>query len=181
MESIIEALQSRIQLQKDASKILFHAKIEVPAHAILKNGKAIRKIRRKVGRAMDVKRFIGKTVTQMKAEEFITLKLSAARNLSSAEVIRQLPINRPVWCIFWFYYNDFYTKKGQMRLNIGDLSNLYQMPEDCLQKVGILSNDAWISSHDLSARLPSNDGLNWLEIFVLDLPDGHPTRNKSSS
>lgn len=178
MESIIEAAQAKIQLQKEASKILFHAKFEVPSHAILKNGKTIRKFRKRVGRAMDVRRFIGKSEETMAAQDYMTLKLSAARNLAPANVIQGLPINRPVWCMFLFYYNDFYTKKGQMRLNIGDLSNLYQMPEDCLQKAGILTNDAWISSHDYSRRLPSPDHLNWFEVFVLDLPHGRTPTNK---
>jgi hypothetical protein len=181
MDSIIDICQQRIQLEKEASKVLFHSKFEVPTHAILKNGKEIRKVRKRVGRAMDVRRFIGKSRETIAAQEYITYKLSAARNLAPASVIKELPINRPVWCIFWFYYADYWTKKGQMKLNIGDQSNLYQMPEDCLQKAGILANDAWISSHDLSQRLPSPDDLNWLEIFVLELPHGRTPRFKSKS
>ena len=46
-----------------------------------------------------------------------------------------------------------------------DLSNLYQLPEDCLQQAGIIENDNLIESHDLSRRLhgPQNE----LEIFIL--------------
>lgn len=52
-----------------------------------------------------------------------------------------------------------------MRKTIGDLSNLYQLPEDCLEKAGIIANDTLIMAHDYSRRLPAEK--NELEIYVL--------------
>ena len=37
--------------------------------------------------------------------------------------------------------------------NIPDASNLYQMPEDCLEAAGVIANDRQVESHDGSRRV----------------------------
>ena len=76
--------------------------------------------------------------------------------------------------MFRFYFKNYYTKPKRKAdpirrsLTLGDLSNLYQLPEDCMVSAGILENDAYIISHDGSRRLPSPNGKDFLEIFVID-------------
>jgi len=76
-------------------------------------------------------------------------KLVAAENLAAYELLDQknklriVKIDFPVTVKFSFYLPTRTTP---------DLSNLYQLPEDALEKAGILENDRLISSHDGSRR-----------------------------
>lgn len=56
----------------------------------------------------------------------------------------KLPIKTPVSVRFVFY---------RATRHVVDLSNLYELPQDALQKAGILENDALIESHDGSRKL----------------------------
>ena len=55
-----------------------------------------------------------------------------------------------------------------MSMKLGDLSNLIQMPEDALQKAGVIKDDALIVSYDGSRKLPSETGYDYLETIILD-------------
>lgn len=55
----------------------------------------------------------------------------------------KLPIRTPVNVCFTFYRGTRHRV---------DLSNLYGLPEDALQKAGVLENDSLIESHDGSRK-----------------------------
>ncbi len=73
-------------------------------------------------------------------------------------------ITDPIHVCFKFIFNDFFTKKNEQRRTLPDLSNLVQLPEDVLQKAGIIQNDSQIMSLDGSRRLPGSS--NYLEIYI---------------
>jgi Holliday junction resolvase RusA-like endonuclease len=71
--------------------------------------------------------------------------------------------------VFRFFFLDYYTKTGERRRTLPDLSNLYEMPQDCLQTAGIIDNDTDIISHDGSRRLPGVE--NRLEILIYEVDE----------
>jgi len=163
--SIIESAVEQIRQRREVSKVLFHCSFPVDKHWSMKNKNKIRHA--------GARRFIGKpqVVVNAKARMALLIRQEWAR-------LNQAPIDRPVWCIFHFFFKDFYVKPKRksdpprMSMTLGDQSNIYQMVEDSLQEAGVLTNDAWICSHDLSRRLPSANGYDYLEIFVIDYPHG---------
>lgn len=66
--------------------------------------------------------------------------------------------------IFYFPETKFFTKKGERNKNLPDLSNLYEMPQDCLQFAKIIEDDTYIVSHNGSERRPIEGARYWLEI-----------------
>ena len=63
-------------------------------------------------------------------------------------------IKTPVIAEFTFYFPEtiYFTKAGPRSKKLPDASNLYELPQDCLQKVGILENDTLVDGHDGSRR-----------------------------
>lgn len=163
--SIIKQVQDQTRLRFDASKILFNISLDVEKHWSMKNRNQIFKAG---GRT-----FIGKSSAIVSAKHWMTLKISQEKYRQNLTTI-----DGPVWVIFHFYCSNFWLKPKRksdaqrMNMKMGDLSNLYQMPEDCLQAAGVIQDDSLICSHDLSRKLPSNSDKNWLEIFVIKFDHG---------
>lgn len=134
-------------------ELLFYARFEVEKHVTKKNS---RQIFKRAG-----KPFLGKNQALRDAENYMLQKLRVQKDA--------LGLNEPLGCdmhaVFVFGFSDYFTKKGQRSLRLGDLSNLYQLPEDCLEKAEIIKNDSLICSHDLSRRLPSKK--NEIALFIL--------------
>ena len=65
---------------------------------------------------------------------------------------------------FYFPKTVYYTKKGVRSKNLPDLSNLYELPQDALQEVGIISDDTQICSHDGSRREPIDGSEYYIRI-----------------
>lgn len=135
-------------------KSLFYIRIPVESHVVKKNNRPIWRGR------------LGKSAVLRSAEEYLiqvlrreTLKLPS------------LPITQDVSAkmTFFFHEKKFFTKKGARNKKLPDISNLYQLVEDCLQKAGVLFDDNLIDNHDGSRRLPHPDR-NYLEIelFAID-------------
>lgn len=154
-----------MRYSREHSRLLYRATITVNRHVTKKNKHRIMR--------SGSKTWVGKSDHTRAAEQSMCIQLKSWAN---RQLLKE-PISTPIWAIFLFYFSDFYTrpkKKSEspkMSLTLGDLSNLYQLPEDCLQKAGIISNDALIVSHDLSRKLPSQSGRDYLEIFLLDYKD----------
>jgi Holliday junction resolvase RusA-like endonuclease len=104
--------------------------------------------------------FLGKSNELKTYENLLILEMRRQAKLQNITE----PYKGPVWVMMLFFFKNFYTKKGEMNLKLGDLSNLYQLPEDCLQESGIIANDSLIMAHDLSRKLHGPETL--LEIFV---------------
>lgn len=150
--------------------VLFKAYFKVMRHASSKNEKDIY-YNKKTGRS-----FIGKEDKTIACQNWILNQLQIER-------IRQR-IDEPITCdlnakfTFYFPYSVYFTKKGQRSLTLPDLSNLYELPQDCLQydfspfkknhprykEMRIIHNDGQIVSHDGSRRLPIEDKDYYLEI-----------------
>lgn len=142
-------------------EILFHARVEVERHFAKKNGREIKysRSRRRL--------FLGKSDALHGAEEFLTFALhehARARGLEN-------PIECPVWCVMLFTFSEpeFFTLKGPVSKTLPDLSNLYELPQDCLQSAAVLSNDTQIVAHDLSRRLPGAS--TELELWLIEPGD----------
>lgn len=141
-------------------KTLFYARIPLEYHAVKKNNRQIMR-NRKTG-----KMFIGKSERLGAAERDIVDFLHTAKQYNCIDE-KKYPITIPVQVTlkFYFHKNSFFTKKGTINKKLPDLSNLYQLPEDCLQKAGIIFDDHLICSHDGSRRLP-HPNRTYLEIEV---------------
>jgi Holliday junction resolvase RusA-like endonuclease len=134
-------------------KELFYASIEVERHATKKNGRTIFFAGKRP--------ILGKSQALRDAESNLVLELRSARNTYG--------ITEPIECdmraLFIFHFANYFTKRGPRNKKLGDLSNLYQLPEDCMEEAGIIVNDSLICSHDGSRRVPSDR--NRLEIYLL--------------
>jgi Holliday junction resolvase RusA-like endonuclease len=105
---------------------------------------------------------------------------SKAQNLMNvlhAELLKAKMMNKcglidfDVNVSFQFFYPTkyFYTKQGKRSNKVADMSNLYQSIEDGLQKVGILSNDSLICSHNGSFRAAIDSDVHKLKIIITRL------------
>jgi len=141
-------------------ELLFQTIIEVPFHGILKNNKQIF-INKKTG-----KRFLTSSDKCKLAQSIIINKLTADKYSKKLNTI-----NEPVVAEFCFSYPKeiYYTKKGVKSNKVADMSNLYQLPEDCLQRSGILENDSLIENHGNSLRVPSINDKYYLIIRIFSI------------
>ncbi len=155
---LLSTLQQRIQSAFDVERILYYAKIEVDYHATLKNGK----------RAF-TNPHTGKThITHKKGiPEAKSHMVHELRKQAIAQRLNE-PIEDDVWVLMFFWFKDYYISNGSRRSKrIGDLDNLICLPLDSIQKANIISDDSQVCSLDLCRRLPSADGKNSLEIYIL--------------
>jgi Holliday junction resolvase RusA-like endonuclease len=172
--TLLAAIQEGVQAKFSLDKLLFHCSVPVHKHVIKKNG---RKIMSHGGRL-----FPGKSDTLILMEKSLTMNFRAQANRQKLFA----PIRCPIWVIFHFYFKheDYFTRpkrkkdEPRMRLNIGDLTNLIQLPEDCLQSAGIIENDALICSLDLSRRIVGPE--TKLEVFILEMGNEWKSSQPSS-
>lgn len=166
-KELLKLLQGRINDQIfniEANKILFHARFDLPfGHKSKKNGKQPFVITPKNGGRPFATLPTRPDIKQ--AEDFFMLQLrSIANRMPSFKCIGS---DVQLWGIFHFYFKNYYVKKKkQINKKINDLSNLYELPQDALQKAGIIENDSQIASHDLSRRLPGSK--DEIEIFLIE-------------
>jgi len=155
---IIEILEGQVKNFFSLDKMLAHFVLNVDSHVTKKNNRPIH--RRGWGHG---KTFLGKSTKLRNAEEFFDMELT--RQARAQGLVD--PIDCPLWVIMHFYFapEEYFTKKGEISMKLPDLSNLYQLPEDALQKAGVIKNDCLIHSHDLSRRLVGDK--TRLEIFIL--------------
>jgi Holliday junction resolvase RusA-like endonuclease len=128
--------------------------IEVESHVVKKNGRSIFK-NKKTGRM-----FPGKSQRLISAEYEIIKQLTEYKELFKITKA----IDYPIHLTLEFYMKNYFTQQGNMSLKLPDLSNLYELPQDCLQQAGIIENDIWVFSHDGSRRIPSDT--NKLVIMI---------------
>lgn len=134
--------------------LLFHTKIRVPKHASKKNNKSAF-FSRKTGKA-----WVTRSKSAIEAENYLINILKSEKNKKRLETITD-----DIHVRFTFYFKDYFTNKMQRAKTILDQSNCYLLPEDALQKSGIISNDSNICSHDGSRRRPGTENILEIEIF----------------
>lgn len=142
-------------------KPLFSCLIRVPRHSSKKN--------EKTHGVRNGKIFIRKTEAAAHVESVLLCEL---RRTKYANRIFE-PLTKDLHAKFTFYFPKtvYFTKKGQRSKKIPDLSNLYMLPEDCLQKVGIIENDTLIESHDGSRRESIEGREYFLRIELYEYSD----------
>lgn len=137
--------------------IIFKCLVEVNKHGVLKNSKRILK------KWSSEQRFIGKSENAEYAQKYLNAVLMREKLKSRVDTI-DFDVN--VKFVFHYPTSVYFTKAGKRSNKVGDLSNLYELPQDCLQKVGILANDSLIVSHDGSRRAPIEGVKYMLEIEI---------------
>ena len=132
-------------------------KIEVNKHLSKKNNRDIF-FNRKTGRA-----FPGKSEDLKNTENWMIMQMRSQTN----QLKSILPIKGDLHISFRFFFDNYYTKKGERNKKIPDLNNLIHLPSDCLQAAGIIEDDTDICSIDGSSREPS--GSNYLIIDIKEV------------
>ena len=138
------------------NEILFETYFRCGRHWSKKNENGIRKAGNK--------RWIGGNKNSHAARDWLIKMLILARLKNRLDEPIDCDINAQF--IFYFPKTVFYTKKGVRKKTLGDTSNLYQGPEDCLQKARIIVNDEQICSHDGSRRLPIEGTEHYIKIIL---------------
>lgn len=101
------------------------------------------------------------------------------------ELRHSSPIRDPVLAVFTFFVpeREFYRADGKVSLNLPDLSNLYELPQDALTKAGIWFDDIQVRGHDGSRILPHNSDQYVLRIqlYRYDGPEMRGTMEASKA
>lgn len=140
-------------------KFYFDELIKLTGHGIKKNSKRIFK-NKKTGR-----HFITSSSNAAFLEKELTLELIKLKNKNNLKTITNLI---SVSFIFIFPASKFYTKRGIRSKNLADISNLYELPQDALQKSGIIENDSQIENHNESGRVVGCDNNYYLRIVIVN-------------
>ena len=140
------------------AEMIYHAYFPVDEHVVKKNNRNIF-VNKKTGRM-----FPGKSKKLVSAENWLTMCFKS----QLAKWGLSLPIQVPVKAQFVFYYpeDEFYTKQGTISRKLPDLSNLYQLPEDCLQAAGVIQNDWQIFSHTDCYRSPWDEKALLVSLYT---------------
>jgi Holliday junction resolvase RusA-like endonuclease len=143
-------------------EILFQAYFKVMRHAASKNEKTIRK-NFKTGN-----RFIGKKDNAISSEEWIKRYLIREKIMQRIDTIT-CDLNLEVH--FFFPQTVYFTKKGHRNQKITDLSNAYEIIQDCLQKTKVIKDDTQICSHDGSRRHPIEGNEYFVRIILTEFKE----------
>lgn len=154
MGDLLDLLDETMKEKLGLERLLFHACIKVPYHGIKKNRREIH-LNRRTGQ-----RFIGKSKRLVSAENYLLQQLLVHK----ARYKIDFPFRCAMSCMFIFKYRDFHAKNGAISRHVADLSNLFELPADSLQKAGIIYDDRLIHSFDFSRRMPGEE--DELEIFI---------------
>jgi len=137
--------------------VLFDCTIQVSRHSSKKNEKIARR------NAKTNKLFIGKSSKALHCEQWLLHKLMIERLKQRIDKI-ECDINAEF--VFYFPKSVYYTKEGVRSRKLPDLSNLYELPQDCLQQTLIILNDTQIVSHNGSRRESSEASFYSLRIIL---------------
>jgi Holliday junction resolvase RusA-like endonuclease len=130
---------------------LFKCIIELPKHAIKKNGKSI---------------FQNKSTGQrFIASNSKLLKEKLKQRIDTIEC----DVN--VKFIFGIPSSVYFTKKQTRSSRVPDLSNMVEAPQDAMQKVGIITNDSNIYSLNGSCRVPIEGAVYKLFIEITKIEE----------
>lgn len=124
-------------------KKLFHAVIPVDRHIVKKNSRPIWRGR------------LGKSMALRNAENTLTLAIiQEMKSIDNNQMNYPITTDVSAKITFYFPTKRFFTKEGKRNKKLPDISNLYELVQDCLQKAGVLFDDNQIDNHDGSRRKP---------------------------
>lgn len=149
--------------ENSASNVVFRCLVKVPRHSAKKNEKEPRFNPR------TRKLFLGKTERAVICENWLKQMLTIQKLKNRIDT----PIDFYINAKFTFFIprTQYFNKNGTRSKKIIDTSNAYQLPEDVMQKVGILENDTFIDGHDGSRRKPIDGTEYFLEIELTRLSE----------
>jgi len=154
-------------LKKPKNLLVFHCAFEVSNHTSLKNPKVIRQ--------SGSRRYIASSSKVLSLKREVTaLIMQAARKSVYGSITPYLTnINFPVRAEIKLIFPEsrLITLKKTLNKKCGDLSNLYQMSEDCLTHAGVLEDDCWIKDHSGSQIMISPDNKYYLDISLYKIKD----------
>ena len=139
------------------SEVLFDCTIQVSRHSSKKNEKRIHR------NSKTKKLFVSKSSKALHCEQWLLHKLMIERLKQRVDKI-ECDINAEF--VFYFPKSIYFTKDGTRSKKLPDLSNLYELPQDCLQQTMIISNDTQIVSHNGSRRESSDAAFYSLRIIL---------------
>jgi Holliday junction resolvase RusA-like endonuclease len=128
------------------SGVVFRAKIDVIKHGVKKNSRSI------MYNSRTKKPFLGKSKDLINLQNHLINGLVIWKE-TDRNNIERYPITFKVHAKMTFFFDNYFTKKGMPNKKIPDLSNLYQLVEDCLESAGVIEDDRLIESHDGSRRM----------------------------
>lgn len=128
--------------------LLFETSIKVESHVSKKNNRPI------YGRGS--RKFIGKSDKLLVAEKYLTQMLYLEKLRQKLDTIMG-----DIHCEMHFIF----SKENSRSYKLCDLSNLYELPQDCLQESGIIENDRFIQSHDGSRKYLGEENILKIRIF----------------
>lgn len=177
-ESMEGALQHAETTPSQTSyRLLFRAIIEVPSHYSKKNAKTIGykwgRGKAFTSRGRRFTPFLRATNESAVAEQLLVQRLSCGERFSGAD----WPISVPMFGMFTFELDNFYTAKGEINRRAGDSSNLVQGVEDALQKAGVILDDALITDERIKRRFGITNRII-VELFTDDDAGASPKEKK---
>lgn len=135
--------------------MVFSCRIPVDSHISKKNNRPIH------GRGE--KKWIGKSERLRSAETFMHLALKSEKNRH--RILK--PLTGDIHATFRFFLKDYFTLKNERNRAMPDLSNLLELPQDCLQSSGVILNDCDIVCLDGSGRFPGEENVLEIELRIL--------------
>jgi len=154
-----------MKINKDP--LIFHASFEVSSHTALKSEKTIRQ--------KGSCRYIGSSSKVIGLKHQITafLMQAARRAIYGGDLPYMTAISFPIRAQIKLIFpkSRLITKKDTLNQKCGDLSNMYQMTEDCLVKAGILTDDCWIKDHSGSEIMISSLDKYMIDISLFKIND----------
>jgi Holliday junction resolvase RusA-like endonuclease len=134
----------------------FYFSTNIESHVVKKNNRPIH------GRGQ--KKWIGKSDRLRTAEQWLILELKSwANNIGMKE-----PLRGDIHAIFRFYFDSYWTANNRRSRTLPDLSNLLELPQDCLQCARIIDNDTDVCCLDGSGRFPGIRNRLEIELYILD-------------
>lgn len=131
--------------------------IDVPYHAVKKNGRLIYKAGNR--------NIIGKSKRLKDAEKYLYLAIKSHMNkIGFRETLKGDILARYI-----FFFDNYETIKGKRSKMIPDLSNALEIVSDELQHAGVIEDDGDIVSFNGSTRRPGKT--NQLEVSLWVIPD----------
>jgi Holliday junction resolvase RusA-like endonuclease len=141
---------------------LFKCIIELPKHAIKKNGKSIFQ-NKSTGQ-----RFIA---SNSKSQHLMSVLNAQLLKEKLKQRIDTIECDVNVKFIFGIPSSVYFTKKQTRSSRVPDLSNMVEAPQDAMQKVGIITNDSNIYSLNGSCRVPIEGAVYKLFIEITKIEE----------
>ncbi len=139
--------------------VLFRTTVDVEKHFTKKNGKGSG-FNPRTGKS-----WVFRKPEAVKAQAYLETVLRSEKN----KQLHGQTITGYIHVLYYWYFEDYYTKKMQRNRKVADFDNLCGLPNDALVGAGIIVDDHFIEHHDGSRRRPADK--NKLEIIIMSIDE----------